>query len=496
MLLTYNEVNNIFKTLPIGYYFGKNLKCFLDETDTSYFDPMNEEIHIGYLMIAKSIASLEDNAENDVRALLYHELAHAMLTPKEMRITNARNTFEDERIESLLKNYFLNVDFKEFCIRFNGFNHEDPANVDEFFYQIVRFRHGPKELVDKVHDIIIDFKHLTFNSPSWPDTDQYEDAIDTFWYEVKDYWDNLQATANQLPPERQSSSFEPNEGDEGDEQIEQSSTSTPSTPTEQASEMTNKSDDASNDSERLEEQMNSEKLDSPTETFSNIANILVDKSMFNQIQTILTRVNVSTKRNGSAINSYSGRFDVRSVGRDDYKYFVQQNRLGNVRQFAKLHLNLFIDRSGSFASSEKTVNRLLFALCQFEKSNPNFSFDLVTCGIGQKLVDKHERQLECRGCNFLTSDIFDQFKKLQLPQAFNFNVVLFDGYAFTGCSRDRKKEEGNFAAFNSSNTVIISDTANQSAIEKYAPNAKKTFTNDYVDELCKNVMTALQILTR
>ena len=191
MQLTYNEVNNIFKTLPIGYYFGRNLKCFLDETETSYFDPMNEEIHVGYLMIAKSIANLEDNAENDVRALLYHELAHAMLTPKEMHMTRTRNTFEDERIESLLKDYFLNVNFKEFCIRFNGFNNEDPTNVDEFFYQIVRFRHGPKELVDKVHDIIISFKRLVFNSPSWPDTSHYEDAIDSFWYEVKAYWDNL-----------------------------------------------------------------------------------------------------------------------------------------------------------------------------------------------------------------------------------------------------------------------------------------------------------------
>ena len=493
MQLTYNEVNNIFKTLPIGYYFGRNLKCFLDETETSYFDPMNEEIHIGYLMIAKSIANIEDNAENDVRALLYHELAHAMLTPKNMHMTHTRNTFEDERIESLLKDYFLNVDFKEFCVRFNSFNYEDPTNVDEFFYQIVRFRHGPKELVDKVHDIIIDFKYLSFSSPSWPDAYRYEDAIDNFWYEVKAYWDNFQTTANQLPAEKQSSSFEPNEGDEQDEQ---SSSFNPSTPAEQTSEMPNMSNDASNDSERLEEQMNSEKLDNPTETLSNIANTLVDKSMSDQIQTILTRVNVSTKRNGSAINSYSGRFDVRSVCRDDYKYFVQQNRLGNVKQFAKLHLNLFIDCSGSFSSSEETVNRLLFALRQFEKSNPNFSFDLVTCGIGQTHVDKHERRLKCGGCNFLTSEIFDQFKKLQLPQAFNFNVVLFDGYAFTGCHYDRKKEESNFAAFNSNNTVIISDTANQSEIEKHAPNAKKTFTNDYVDELCKNVMTALQILTR
>ena len=217
MQLTYNEVNNIFKTLPIGYYFGRNLKCFLDKTETSYFDPMNEEIHVGYLMIAKSIASLEDNAENDVRALLYHELAHAMLTPKEMYMTRTRNTFEDERIESLLKDYFLNVDFKEFCIRFNGFNNEDPTNVDEFFYQIVRFRHGPKELVDKVHDIIVKFKHLTYNSPSWPDTNRYEAAIDNFWNEVKAYWDNLQTKTNQLPPENQGSSFEPNEGDEQNE---------------------------------------------------------------------------------------------------------------------------------------------------------------------------------------------------------------------------------------------------------------------------------------
>ena len=67
--------------------------------------------------------------------------------------------------------------------------------------------------------------------------------------------------------------------------------------------------------------------------------------------------------NGSAINAYSGVFDPRSVGRQDYKYFIQKNRAGNVKRFSKIKLNLFIDDSGSFKDSENVVNsnKLLFA---------------------------------------------------------------------------------------------------------------------------------------
>ena len=121
--------------------------------------------------------------------------------------------------------------------------------------------------------------------------------------------------------------------------------------------------------------------------------------------------------NGSAINAYSGIFDPRSVARKDYKFFVQQNRAGHVKAFSKIHLNLFIDCSGSFAYNDLTVNKFLKALHKFERSNNDFTFDLISCGVGQRIRDKNDRiQLKSCGGTALKSTIFSQFKSLQKPK--------------------------------------------------------------------------------
>ena len=228
-----------------------------------------------------------------------------------------------------------------------------------------------------------------------------------------------------------------------------------------------------------------------------IFNELVDSAMIADVQKILSNISKATKKNSSAINAYSGVFDPRSTIRDDYKFFVQANRQGHVKAFSKSHLNLFIDCSGSFTNNQDTVNKLLYALTQFEKQNPDFSFDLVTCGEGETHLPKTHRVLKCSGMNHLTSNITNIFKTLQFPAYTNYNIVLFDGDAFSACNwKDTIAEYKNFAAFNKSNVTIISDYDNAKAITTYCPSAKKTFTRDYVDELYKNVMIALQGLTR
>jgi hypothetical protein len=86
---------------------------------------------------------------------------------------------------------------------------------------------------------------------------------------------------------------------------------------------------------------------------------------------------------------------------------------------------------------------------------------------------------------------------MQLPQTYNYNIVLFDGDAY---SNDVYKENikkwlpngKGFQAFNNTNCMIISDPENKQYITKYAPTVRVIYTRDYVDELTNNVMKALQ----
>ena len=59
--------------------------------------------------------------------------------------------FEDERVESLLKNYFLGINFKEAV---KDQSKKDFARFDALWYSIVRLRKGPQNFVKQVHDLI------------------------------------------------------------------------------------------------------------------------------------------------------------------------------------------------------------------------------------------------------------------------------------------------------------------------------------------------------
>lgn len=499
MKITFNEIEKILKTLPIGYYLKRNVDVTLDpDTECSYYVPMDDTIRISFKQLEGAFESIEKtkNVEKIVRGMLYHEVSHAFITPKNLRMTSWMNTFEDERIESVLRHYYLNTNFRELVKLVNNFKGEKPANAEHAFYQLVRYRVGDKDWLKRLHELIQKYRSLNRRSDCY-EVLEYENDVRNFyenfmmWYEMN----HRELDESKIQPEVPSSS-----SCESDE----SSESTSSAPTTESDE-SDKSDEETDEVENLESDKSDEESESDeslsskeiSNAMSDVLNELVDKEMIESVQQILQRISKSTSKNGSAINAYSGVFDPRSVVRDDYKYFVQQNRIGHIKAFSKVHLNLFIDRSGSFIRSQDTVNKLLYSLRLFENSNPNFTFDLVTCGMGERLEAKKDRIMECRGGNKLDHDIFDLFKKLQLAGQTNYNIVLFDGDAFSDFDHcEMRTARKNFGAFNASNVTIISDYDNYDAIERYACSAKKIFTHAYANELCKNVMNALQMLTR
>ena len=503
MKITFNEIEKILKTLPIGYYLKRNVDVTLDpDTECSYYVPMDDTIRISFKQLERTFESIEKtkNVEKIVRGMLYHEVSHAFITPKNLRMTSWMNIFEDERIESVLRHYYLNTNFRELVKLVNNFKGEKPANAKQAFYQLVRYRVGDKDWLKRLHELIQ--KYRTLNRRSEYYVWEYEKDVRNFYENFMTWYKMNHPELDEIKSQPEAPSASSCKSDESSKSTTESDE--PSNESDEETDETtdNESDEENDEVENLEsdeegesdESLSSKEIDN---AMSGVLNELVDKEMIESVQQILQRISKSTSKNGSAINAYSGVFDPRSVVRDDYKYFVQQNRIGHIKAFSKVHLNLFIDRSGSFRSSQDTVNKLLYSLRLFENSNPNFTFDLVTCGMGERLETKKDRIMECRGGNKLDHDVFDLFKKLQFAGQTNYNIVLFDGDAFSDYSyRETAEAQKNFGAFNASNVTIISDYDNKDAIEKYACSAKKIFTYDYANELCKNVMNALQMLTR
>ena len=156
MEITYNNLKNILKTLPIGYYIGRNIPVTMEEySNMSYYNPAKDEIVIGYKLILDAYNKVEhmykvEDEESVIRGLLYHEVSHAMLTPDTKYLFSVRhnlqdiiNIFEDERIETLLRKFYMNVNFKRNVVFLNNYDGtKKPENARDAFYQAVRFRNN------------------------------------------------------------------------------------------------------------------------------------------------------------------------------------------------------------------------------------------------------------------------------------------------------------------------------------------------------------------
>lgn len=467
------ELDRIVKTLPIGFYAKRRVVAEIGETDrTSYYSPNTDNIVISYPQICTSLSKFPDNSphkERIIRGILYHEVSHAFMTPS-MWWSDIINVFEDERMETLLANYYHDVDFKSNVFLFNGLEVgkvPTATNHFEVFYNLVRFRYGEPDKLAKVKEIIETYKGINKLS----DHNEWR----PYYYAIYDLYDEI--TTTPVDDIAKSSSFQidvcpDNEGEPQNGEPKQGD-----------------DEQANSDIEGVGRQ-DGDPLDNDTikQMFSNVIGGSVSKELIDHFQAI---INTFNKRNsgGSAIGGYSGTLNPRSVGNPEWKIFDRSFAQQSNNAYGTLHLNLFIDRSGSFAPSEKIVNKILGALSQIEKRNPIFTLDVVFCGRGEKVVGSpKERVICCRGGNDLDNAIFDIYKSLQKPSTYNYNIVLFDGDAFTEGNRSHHK---NFRAFDFNNCTIISDRANERYINPNVHRAKVIYTNDYTAELMYNLKTVL-----
>jgi len=521
-MLNYNIVNEIFKTLPVGYYLGRKIECELSETESgSYYNPAKDVIVVSYPMVKKALSSVEytrEGLEELVRTILYHEISHVILTPKNWRMSRIHNIVEDERIETIFRTYYMNTNFRKTVKLINNFEgvsviSSTPISMDSAFYHLVRYRIGEEKWLERLSSLI--YKYRTLNA-----NDNYRDYqwdIDDFYRDFCREWRTKETDeARSDEGDKESgSSTEPSpdvtEMDESSETAEESEE-----PSEYISKTSSETAEELDDADDVEQ----DNSDNPgcgdesdfEDTIEDATNIIKkaikstidkynDETLTARLIQIVDRKLKQNKKTGSAINSYSGQLNKRAIAtRDDYRWWTTQNREGNIRRYSNVHFNLFIDNSGSFSHNDTLMNTFIKSLDKISKMNKQFTFDVIT--INHEVVEweDHNREFDSCGGNELTDDIAKVIKRHTKVNSNNYNIVLFDGDAHSDDFRNYTPEQhmakgtamDPFRHFDGPNTIIISDPYNKKYITASVKKARTIYTYDYCNTFADNICNLLE----
>lgn len=193
-------VKSILDTLPVGFYLGSRAKVSYSETSpTSYCSPMDGTIVVALSNVVNAMSEVEvpDNdpvkTEEFVRGCLYHEVSHLILTPRGLTNTNWFNIAEDERIETRLRSYYRDVNFRELLLKMNHWTSSwEPADAEGFFFGIMRYHMGPADLVKKGAELLKKYINLTSGTDRYGANDYYYDMY-YFWKECCERFEEEEA---------------------------------------------------------------------------------------------------------------------------------------------------------------------------------------------------------------------------------------------------------------------------------------------------------------
>lgn len=502
MKVSFAKCEQIMETLPVGYYAGLRVDTILDEkSNSSYYSPHENKIVISYPMIAETFEKLptidKDELEKSIRGLLYHEVSHAILSPKNIKegVSHITNVFEDERIETLLSDFYMNVDFKENLYRILGGPYE-AVDGDTAFFNAVRFRLANNEILKEIEQIINDFRDMDSSSDSY--------SYGHYTLRIRDLYEKICGEFKKNPEQ-----FQPPKNKEN-KKSEQNNT--------------NKNSNSSNNKEQDSSEQNQEGNKDSKGTFGKISKKpghgkglttpeiqKIMKNIFGnpfslkppeqkqleafrqQVENILS--NFKKKNSGgTGISSYSGVFNPRSVVRDDYRFFDRALTTQGNNKYGTCHLNLFIDCSGSFYRSQNLVNGMMLVLSEIERKNRIFSYDVIYCGCGcKKVTNKKDRTMVCSGGNRLPKNMKEIFLSVQKQNTCNYNIILFDGDAFSDSNLTLKEQQSIFSAFDFKQTTLITNADNITYTKPGFNSAKVIVTENYTNELLKHITQALTV---
>lgn len=489
------EIKSIVDTLPIGYYFGSGLPVKVDNVaETSYIDLKNLEIVIS----TKNIKNVD---EKNIRPVLYHELSHAILTPEKLfeiymgpETKNIMNIFEDERIETILKNYYIDCNFAKNIYTVNGITKADelnPKNEIEYFYKIVRFRVSKKWNIE-IDKIIKKYKKMDRNADMSVVCSYKQDVIDLYckiaeeFIKIQEQQEEAEKSKKQSKDATEKSEIEQKEAKKSEEKQE---------------------------AQQQEEEQQFKELKQALKNEIEKAKMENSSNYKEQFKKLFDSKNkLGNQEGGLKLNYGSNKINLKNYCKDNknnYRFFEKSKHSDLGNQKKKIVLNLFIDASGSYISNVYETNKIINALREIECQNLKVNvYRMHTDSRIEKVNESFETHYDSNlaGDHFWISNSINKINQLTQPS--DYNVILFDGsvdYVKLGrqkkyvnsCINLRGLEPINKEAFkylNRSNNIIISDFENQDNLNKYCKNCLKVFTSDYTNELFKNIYTLLNNL--
>ncbi len=516
MAISIPTIKSIFNTLPTGYYLGRRITSVLDDNSAdSYYDPANDKIVISLSTIAQTWedANLEeDNVEEVIRGLIYHELSHVILSGKIFtdvaknydnfkKNFNILNVVEDERIETIFKDYYMNTNFKKNVVLINGWDGTPAQDVFKSFYELVRFHSGAPEWVEKVKDLIVKYSSLNPESYYW-NWKEYFDDILNLYNEYKSYFENLpkennkslttskgnensntDSTQNNEEEEKHTWNTEGEEsnkvGDKDPTSIKDNSTNEDNPNEEEVEDDIN-----GDDQEEIEDFDIPENEELINKALTNFIDKYEDAIMETTLRRLIEMANAKKGMFEGSRRGYAGKVNPKLCGREDYQWFIKHNNGGSLTGMSKIHFNLFIDSSGSMSHNEVKINKLLRAISRI-KSN-SFDFDVITID-----TDIEEwtsmREYRASGGTRLGNDIAPVIRNHQIPGCSNYNIVVFDGEAH---GKYNKKEEP-FRHFDTPNSILVVDSDNRSFVSRIKQAKVVVIDNNYVNRFIDEVFNLL-----
>lgn len=502
MKVTFAKCDSILKTLPIGFYTGRRIETALDEKEkTSFYSPMEDKIVVSYPIIAHRFDSMPETSacseEEAVRSMLYHEVSHAILTPaKALHNSVQVNIFEDERIETVLSDFYHDVDFHKQLYDIYGGHAPKATTPQAAFFNAVRFRVGPADIEAEVERMLEKYAPINRLSERWygtPSAGEYEIDIEELWKKIANKFaknpevfqpkDGEGKPQEGQAPKTQGNSSENGES-KGKKEIEKAEGKNAEVKKTSENGTPHKGKMSLEDVKKI-----IEKTLKTTNLNAENAKKVADFQKAAEI--IITNFNKKNK-SGNGINAYSGVFNPRAVVRKDYRYFERSMTTQGNNKFGTCHLNLIIDSSGSFYNNQELVNGILAALTEIERKNRNFSMDVAFINTSFHLCQSvRERVLQANGGNDVPDNMKEIMMKLQKPNTCNYNIVLFDGDAFS--NHRGGNCEKIFCAFDMKQTTLITDPDNQYYMNPTFKTAKVVITNNYTAELIDNILKAFTI---
>lgn len=518
---------DVLKTLPVGYYLGHPVSLRLDPAgDSTYIELDCERVTVSYNNICTALTNAPDDIDPEpiIRALLYHEISHALLTPRCLLSSASRtlinkccsrykngadkaeyicdhihdiiNIFEDERIETTCRDYYMNVDFKRLLVLLNGdpkdFINRDPIGK---FFALVRYRIGPKEQLETVSDIIKQFYGETYMMQS---CEIYAKSIIKLFASMLpsdfQYQHNHNKQDNTAAQDAQDNSSMQDAQDNDSAQDAQKNGSAQNDQNDDAKDQSSHApltdDQIDAIAQAIEEKLTACQItiekSKIKEVFKKLSTNDEAAAIRAQFERVVQMALNKHKAQSSGSLGYSGRIDPRSVANKDYKWFAKKSQGSSVKRFSKIQFNLFCDNSGSFCWSRLKMNAVILALKELAAANHDIQVKVIHCGSGITVPDQESPWLRCRDGSFFSGNLPKIYKEAQQPNATNINMVVFDGEFRT--QPDITKDKA-FGTFNHPNCIIVSDTDNEDDFNNYAPQARKTFITDcYADTFIKQLI--------